>query len=278
MSGRDEAYPTPLPAAKGSSRGPLALHGGGECVPGDEPFVAALLALAALPALERDRGCLPARGVDPAARRVVIVPTAAARGQPDLAAANVARFMVGLADAASIAIRVETAAVVDAASAASAGHAARLAGADLSYLPGGDPDLIPRLLPGSLAWRGMLAARARGAVIAGASAGAMALGTWCWAPGGGQSGLGLASGVAVAPHFTSAVLRKRWLERFRAEVPAGVGVLGLPERTGVVELLDRTGSIGRRWKVVGPGRVAWYPPGSRVPAWDGEHGDVLALP
>ncbi len=51
--------------------GPIALHGGGEFLPGDEPFLAALLDLAA----RRVRGDRPIR--------VTVVPTATARGRPD---------------------------------------------------------------------------------------------------------------------------------------------------------------------------------------------------
>jgi len=49
-------------------------------------------------------------------------------------------------------------------------------GADLVYLPGGDPDAVVEILAGTLAWRSVQAARSRGAAVAGASAGAMALG------------------------------------------------------------------------------------------------------
>src|SRR3972149_11078664 len=74
---------------------PIALHGGGEAMPGDERVARTLLELAAVPALERSRACLPGTAGAPAARRVVILPTAAARGRPDLVAASVGRFLRG---------------------------------------------------------------------------------------------------------------------------------------------------------------------------------------
>ena len=78
-------------------------------------------------------------------------------------------------------IRIELAAtqVLDLTS-ANDPHAARaLTDADLIVIPGGDPDLLPTLLPGTAAWQAILGARRRGAVIWGASAGAMALAAWC---------------------------------------------------------------------------------------------------
>ena len=56
--------------------GPIALHGGGEFLAGDEEFLAALLARA-IQRAERGRPI-----------RVAVVPTAAARGRPDLAGRN----------------------------------------------------------------------------------------------------------------------------------------------------------------------------------------------
>ena len=53
--------------------GPVALHGGGEFLPGDEPVLLALLELAPRP---------------DGAVRIAVVPTAAARGRPDIAAAE----------------------------------------------------------------------------------------------------------------------------------------------------------------------------------------------
>ncbi len=78
---------------------------------------------------------------------------------------------------------------------------ARLEGAHLVHLPGGDPDLLPAVLHDSRAWTAILRAHAAGACIAGASAGAMAIGERLWTRDGPVDGLGLVPGIAILPHF-----------------------------------------------------------------------------
>lgn len=219
--------------------GTIALHGGGEFLPGDEAFLAAILAAA------------PSSGD---VLRAVVVPTAAARGRPGLAAANGVSALTEVAAASSRRVEAEAVPIVDAAGAADDGLAARLHVADLIYFPGGDPDLIPTLLRGTAAWAATVDAWSHGAVLAGASAGAMALGTWTWTADGGVPGLGLVPGLFVVPH-ADARSWPRSLERFGAAAPPGLAVIGLAERTGV--LIGQDGS----WRVVGPGEVRWLAPG-----------------
>jgi cyanophycinase-like exopeptidase len=185
---------------------------------------------------------------------VGLVPTAAARGRPDLAAAHgIAAF--GRAARAAGTDAVATAInVVDASSAADPHHVAALAAADVIHLPGGDPDLVPAVMRGSPAWGAIEEALAAGAVLAGASAGAMALATWTWTAQGGVAGLGIVPGLAVVPHAD----RDQWasaLERFGRWAPAGLGLVGLAERTGAIA--EDVGADPIRWRVVGPGEVRW---------------------
>lgn len=225
--------------------GVLALHGGGEFLDGDEAFLAAILAAA------------PAQAADGIVR-VAIVPTAAARGRPGLAAANGVSALTGVAAASGRSIQAAAVSIVDAASAADAGLADRLRTADLIHFPGGDPDLIPTLMRGTPACTAVVAAWAHGAVLAGASAGAMALGSWTWTPSGGVPGLGLVRGLIVVPHADA----RSWatsFERFGASAPTGHAVIGLGEQTGV--LIGPTGP----WRVVGPGEVRWLPAGQMAP-------------
>jgi cyanophycinase len=229
--------------------GPIALHGGGEFLPGDEPFLRAILGLAT--AVE---------GVV----RVAVVPSAAARGRPELAAAHgVAAFRRVAAEVGAV-IDVEPVAVVDDASAADTALAERLARATLIHLPGGDPDLIPALYPGTAAWSAMRAAHDAGAVLAGASAGAMALATWTWTGGGVVPGLGVVPGVAIAPH-ADATSWPRLLARFGSLLPADTALLGLGERTGAIIPASGAPGAGGPWRVVGPGEVRWLPAGERDP-------------
>ncbi len=257
--------------------GPLGLHGGGEFLPGDEPFLRALLTAAHPAAAERARSCLPAPadGRDPAAIRVVVVPTAAARQRPDLAVAMAEEAFRRIEAATGQAIRFEGAPILDRRSADGARWAGLLAAADLVYLPGGDPDVAPAVLAGTLALRAITAARARGAVVAGASAGAMALAAWTWTPAGSRAGLGIVPGLVVAPHFEPRAL-DRWRERITMAA-AGLGLLGLSERTGVLSIGRSGDDHGRTWRVFGPGSAHWYPPGGGDPtvACDAE---TLVLP
>ena len=164
--------------------------------------------------------------------RVVVVPTAAARHNPDAASRFGTSAFQRVADGGRP-VQIETARVVDAVSAEDPVTVSRLSDADLIYLPGGDPDVIPTLLPASGAWRAMDAARRRGAVLAGASAGAMGLCQLTWTPTGIRTGLGVVRGLVVFPHADA----ESWARRtawFDMAATARVGVLGIGERTGVI--------------------------------------------
>ncbi len=235
--------------------GAIALHGGGEFLPGDEPFLRAILALT-----PRDDGVV----------RVAVVPSAAARGRPDLAAEHGVTAFRRVADELGVAVEVEGVPIIDRASAADPGLAARLAGATLVHLPGGDPDIIPALYPGSAAWAAMQAAHQDGAVLAGASAGAMALATWTWTGRQVVPGLAVVPGLIVVPHADAASW-PRVLARFGSLRPADAGVLGIGERTGVIVPGRAVGGPGQAdhagpWRVVGPGEVRWLPAGEHDPA------------
>jgi cyanophycinase len=284
--------------------GPIGLHGGGEYLAGDEPFLDALLEVATEAARRRlapprpprfaglhgqhdhpdldvaghalDRGVSTHRGaVHPI--RIVILPTAAGRGLPDRAAANGRLAFERRAGATARPATVEVARVVDVESAADPAELGRLAGADLIHLPGGDPDLIPALLGGSPALAAIEAAWQQGAVIAGASAGAMALAEWTWTPAGGIRGLGFVRGIAVVPHYDD-IRRTAWQHTLDELAPGGIGYLGLDERTGVISMPDGPG--GRRrpgWRVAGPGAAYWFARGASEPLI-GTHGDIVDLP
>jgi cyanophycinase-like exopeptidase len=271
--------------------GPIGLHGGGEYVSGDEPFLDALLLAAGRIADDRAGAARsPAaddRDADVAGHvfgpaidmlvstiRVVILPTAAARGFPDRAAANGRTAFERRAAILGCATVVDVARVVDPASAADPAETACLEDADLIHLPGGDPDLVPGILAGSRALAAIEAAWRRGAVIAGASAGAMALAEWTWTPRGGIRALGLVRGLAVVPHYDD-IRRMAWQRALDDLAPGGTGYLGLDERTGVIS--EPNGPGGRAWRVAGPGAAWWFARGSDEPIV-GRDGDVLHLP
>lgn len=238
--------------------GPVALHGGGEFLPGDEPFLREILGLA-----PRSDGLV----------LIAVVPTAAARGRPDVAAANGIAAFRRIAIEAGIRVEVEAVRVVDAASAADQSLAERLAASTLIHLPGGDPDLIPTVYPGTAAWAAMQHAREHGAVLAGASAGAMALAAWTWTPRGGIPGLGVVPGIGVAPHADAASWAQA-VARYGAAVPLDLGFVGLAERTGVIV----PSTDGEPWRVVGEGEVRWVTAAARAakePPLVLRHGDTI---
>lgn len=248
--------------------GSVALHGGGEFRAGDEPFLAALLELAAT-RIEAEGHMRPVR--------IAIVPTAAARGRPNRSAADgVAAFERVGAAYDGFDVDVSSVAVVDRASAADPGLAARLAQADVIHFPGGDPDLIPTIMRGSPAWAAVTNALAAGAVLAGASAGAMAFGSWTWTPGGGIGGLRVVHGIVVVPHVKPATWETT-IERFRAWAPPGLGAFGLAEQTGAIRQPVAPGSATIGWRVVGPGEARWLPAlGDETVV--GRSGDVIEIP
>lgn len=224
--------------------GLVALHGGGEFLPGDQPFLLAILGLA-----PRVDGSV----------RIAVVPTAAARGRPDLVAANGVAAFQRVADDAGIEVLVDSVPVIDAASAADPSHVDRLGRATLIHLPGGDPDIIPTLYPGTAAWAAIERARARGTVLAGASAGAMALAAWTWTRDGGVPGLGIVPRIGVAPHADAA----NWQQvvaRYGAAVPPDLDFIGLAERTGVIVPPEAS----EPWLVVGEGEARWLSAAARA--------------
>ncbi|HSL35135.1 MAG TPA: Type 1 glutamine amidotransferase-like domain-containing protein, partial [Candidatus Limnocylindrales bacterium] len=156
------------------------------------------------------------------------------------------------------------------ASAADPALADLIACADLVYLPGGDPDLVPAILGRpAAAGRALAEARRRGAVVAGASAGAMALADWSWTPQGGVAGLGFVRGFAIVPHYDE-VRRLEWQTNLDGLAPDGLGYLGLDERTGVI-------SDGGGWTVAGEGAAYWFARGSAEPVV-ARHGERIDLP
>jgi cyanophycinase-like exopeptidase len=269
--------------------GPIGLHGGGEYRAGDERFLDALLDAAARAAQRRSAASESAcpdgddgeefdvNGHAMAAAvstvHVVILPTAAGRGRPDRAAAIGRAAFERRAQALGRHVAITVARVVDPASAGDPAEVERLANADLIHLPGGDPDLVPGTLVGSPALGAIEAAWHRGAVIAGASAGAMALADWTWTPDGGIRGIGFVRGLAVVPHYDD-IRRTAWQQTLDELAPGGIGYLGLDERTGVISEGDEP--TLRAWRVAGRGAAYWFARGASEPVV-GRHGDVLRL-
>jgi cyanophycinase-like exopeptidase len=203
---------------------------------------------------EFDRGLLEATGrFRP---RVVILPTASA---PDGEAAFQGWAEMGVRHFASLGAEVEPVLVRSIADGFDGAALQAIGESDLVYLSGGHPRHLLSVLLGSPLGAAILAASARGTVIAGCSAGAMAIVgrsvdfrvlpkariplpfplRW-------RAGLGLVEGLSVLPHYDA------WPEPLSAfvalQAPRGGVLLGIDEETAVV---GRNGA----WQVHGRGRV-----------------------
>src|SRR5271166_3242029 len=133
--------------------------------------------------------------------RVVIIPTAAIKGNPKMAADNGVRHFTALGAAASAAL------VVTRADADSTRYADQIKEADMVYLAGGDPPYLRDTLRGSSVWAAIRAVYERGGIVAGSSAGAMVLAAKMRAYG--MSGdwieaLNVVPNIVVFPHHRAA--------------------------------------------------------------------------
>jgi cyanophycinase len=223
--------------------GPVALVGAGEFLPAMADLDAGLLA-----STGRRRP------------RVAILPTASFPDGEDVfqrwAAMGVTHF-------SELGAEVEPVLVRSRADADDPAAAQAVGEADLVYLSGGKPGYLAEVLAGSAVGDALGAAHARGAILAGCSAGAMVLAGRLFDPRGRvlpwplrwRAGLGFVEGASVVPHYDA------WPEPFTAlialQAPRGSVVLGIDEETAVV------GHDGA-WQVHGR---------SRVTVWRGRHRD-----
>lgn len=231
--------------------GPLALVGGDELNPGNEP---------------QDRILVEAAGDGPA----FVLATAAGRQRPEMAVANAVHWFAGL----GLEIRDLPATTRTQAGLPASVRAARAG--RLFYLVGGDPGLVPKTLADTPVWNAIVEAWRGGAALAGSSAGAMALGEWTLVrermPGDDRRryapALGLVPKVAVLPHFET--FGHRWVKSALASLPADdVVLLGIDERTAA---LWRPGG----WLALGDGGVTVIADGATNRFASGE--PILGLP
>lgn len=220
-------------------RGPVALVGAGE-------FLDTMV--------EFDRGLLAATGRQ--RPRVVILPTASAKDGETVFLGWAER---GVAHFSTLGAEVEPVLVRNAEDGRDAAALQAVGEADLVYISGGDPRHLLRVFRESPLGAALVAANARGAVMAGCSAGAMSLvgrsmNFWSlprlpfplpfpmrWEPA-----LGMVENVVVLPHY-DAVPEAFWA-CIALQAPRGSVSFGIDEHTAVV---GRNGA----WQVYGAGRV-----------------------
>jgi cyanophycinase len=208
--------------------GLLALVGGDEFKPGNEG---------------QDRLMVSAAGKGPA----YVVPAAAARQGPEQAVAHATRWFGGLG------LELGELPVLKRADAMKQPLADQARRGGFFYLVGGDPGLVAQVLRGSPVWSAIFAAWRAGAVLAGSSAGAMALcshtlvrASWPNRFNRRPAGaLGVVPRTAVLPHFDT--FGHKWIESARAAAPE-LTLLGVDERSAAVW-------TDGGWHAVGPGSV-----------------------
>ena len=210
---------------------------------------------------EFDRELLEATGRS--RPRVVILPTASAHEGEDV----FRRWAeMGVEHFSSLGAEVEPVLVRTAAEGHDGAAIQAIGEADLVYLSGGHAGRLLDVLHGSPLGAAIVRANARGAVIAGCSAGAMAMVGRTMEvrfvprirvplpfPVAWPAGLALVDGVAVLPRYDA------WPEAATAflalQAPRGSVILGIDEETAAV---GRNGA----WQVHGAGRVT---------VWRGRH-------
>ena len=181
--------------------------------------------------------------------RVAIVP-AAAVDHPRPAASN------GVRHFSALGARAEAVMIVDRESAADPALVARLDAADLVYLTGGNPWHLLPALRDTPAHEALRRLHARGKVVAGSSAGAMALSALMRRrEGGWLDGLALAAGVAVLVHADEQGINPGNAGTRRAGLPPDVVLIAIDAQTVLA-------GEGASWRNLGPGRVIVAPSGS----------------
>jgi cyanophycinase len=193
----------------------------------------------------------------PAHPRLVILPTAAVRGSPRMAAEHGVRHFTTLGAAATAAM------IITREEANDPHRIAPLHEADGLYFAGGDPTYLLDVVRDSLLWHALRAVLKRGGLVAGSSAGAMLLAgaMRTWNTGGWTAGLGFAPTVAVLVHH---------------HYPDPTAAHGAPlPVVGIAEASACFTTDGETWEVAGSGGVSLYSPtGARHLA----HGASFTLP
>ncbi len=157
--------------------------------------------------------------------------------------------------------------VIDRKSANDPEQLALLRDVDFYYLSGGNPQHTIETLRDSPALEIMLAAHKRGAILAGCSAGAMALSAYTIAlrqmmvgnKPGWVSSLAIVPNVVVFPHFDrmASFIDQVVFQELLSTLPTGIIAVGVDENTALV----RVDATAGHWQVMGQQTVKVYEKG-----------------
>ena len=198
--------------------------------------------------------------------RVSIIPAAAA---PDdnhrRAGENGVRWFRSLG-----ATTVRALPLIDRLSAEDPGVVRDLHRSTLIYIPGGYPRYLEQTLTGSAGWAAILEAYQSGAVVAGASAGAMVMCSHYFDPDSGEvfQGMGLIPNTCFLPHHDA--FGHQWIPRLVTLLPTVVTMIGVDEETAIL-----SGTASGKWEVSGKGEATIYHASTTERFKDG---DVFSLP
>ena len=151
--------------------------------------------------------------------------------------------------------------IIDSASAADPSQLALLRDANFFYFSGGNPQHIIETLRHSPAWKIIQAAYERGAILAGCSAGAMALSGRTISVRSVMAGdtpewtdaLSMVPHIVVFPHFDRMAnfLNQDLFQQLLATLPKDHIVLGIEEDTALVGLDLTSNEVSSQWQVMG---------------------------
>jgi cyanophycinase len=183
---------------------------------------------------------------------VTVLPTAAAYEHPERAVEQATRWF------AAIGADVQGLMVLRRPDAEDVANARAVRGSRFLYLPGGSPMHLRSVLKDSEVWSALVETWRDGAVLAGSSAGAMALCDPMVDPRGGAFtvGLGLVEQLAFIPHHDTWSPDKA--KRTIALAPAGLPLVAVDERTAVIRAPDGS------WSVEGAGGAVVFVDGSET--------------
>ncbi|MBA3653035.1 MAG: Type 1 glutamine amidotransferase-like domain-containing protein [Actinobacteria bacterium] len=201
-----------------------------------------------------DRDLLAASGN----AEVLVLPTAAAYEHPERAVANASAWFASLGGSARGLM------VLARPDAENEANAEQVRAARFVYLCGGSPLHLRSVLKDSAVWDAIVGAFTAGAVVAGSSAGAMALCDPMVDPRGGAFtlGLGLFEQLAIIPHHNTWSVDKE--HRTLSLAPKGLPIVGIDEATALIRAVDGS------WSATGAGDVQVFV--------DGKDAGLTALP